>query len=286
MNLSLQPTRDQRGATSDPLSGSRRPRPGSGAFTMIEIAICLAIIGVALVGIIGVLPYGMNTQRANREETVIGQDANHLIELIRTGARGADDLTNYVYAVTNYWGFYDGLGNLASSGVNGYTFTNANEFGVADPNRALFNGTNIIGVLSLPEFYTNIFGGTGLRLLPNVYQGGLSNHVVAYIRSISGLAAEKPPQDNSIMRDDTFTYRLFVVNAPLTQDSNTVNQTYSRHLTATLHDLRLTFLWPLLPNGKTGSGRHTFRTAIAGDLAQDPNNGWFYYGPQTFSTPP
>ena len=49
---------------------------------MIEIAICLAIIGVALVGIIGVLPYGMNTQRDNREETVIGQDANTLLPLI------------------------------------------------------------------------------------------------------------------------------------------------------------------------------------------------------------
>src|SRR6185295_6427834 len=71
-------------------------------FTMIEIAICLAIIGVALVGIIGVLPYGMNTQRDNREETVIGQDASLLVELIRNGSRGADDLTNYVIAITNY----------------------------------------------------------------------------------------------------------------------------------------------------------------------------------------
>ena len=43
------------------------------AFTMVEIAICLAIIGIALVGIIGVLPYGMNTQRDTREETQIGR---------------------------------------------------------------------------------------------------------------------------------------------------------------------------------------------------------------------
>src|SRR5882724_985628 len=79
----------------------RAPRLAQCAFTMIEIAICLAIIGVALVGIIGVLPYGMNTQRDNREETVIGQDANLLTELIRNGARGADDLTNYVYVIVN-----------------------------------------------------------------------------------------------------------------------------------------------------------------------------------------
>ena len=50
-------------------------QPISG-FTMVEIAICLAIIGIALVSIIGVLPIGMNTQRDNREETIINQDAH------------------------------------------------------------------------------------------------------------------------------------------------------------------------------------------------------------------
>ena len=44
-------------------------RLDTAAFTMVEIAICLAIIGFALVAIIGVLPIGMNTQRDNREET-------------------------------------------------------------------------------------------------------------------------------------------------------------------------------------------------------------------------
>src|SRR5271169_5569951 len=72
-------------------------------FTMIEIAISLAIIGIALVGIIGVLPLGMNVQRDNREETIINQDATVLLEAIRSGARGLNDLTNYVYAITNNW---------------------------------------------------------------------------------------------------------------------------------------------------------------------------------------
>jgi prepilin-type N-terminal cleavage/methylation domain-containing protein len=70
-------------------------------FTMVEIAICLAVIGIALVAIIGVLPIGMHTQRDNREETIINQDATVLMEAIRGGARGLDDLTNYVYAITN-----------------------------------------------------------------------------------------------------------------------------------------------------------------------------------------
>src|SRR5947207_7764407 len=38
------------------------------AFTMIEIAISLAVIGFALVAIIGILPTGMNVQKENREE--------------------------------------------------------------------------------------------------------------------------------------------------------------------------------------------------------------------------
>ena len=37
------------------------------AFTMVEIALALAIIGFALVAIIGVLPFGLNVQRQNRE---------------------------------------------------------------------------------------------------------------------------------------------------------------------------------------------------------------------------
>ena len=70
-------------------------RPTS-AFTMVEIAISLAIIGFALVAIIAALPLGMQIQRDNRETTVINQDASVWLNAIRGGARGLDDLTNYV----------------------------------------------------------------------------------------------------------------------------------------------------------------------------------------------
>jgi len=53
-------------------SASRSARRG---FTMVEIAIALAVIAFALVAIIGVLPIGMNVQRDNRAETIINQDA-------------------------------------------------------------------------------------------------------------------------------------------------------------------------------------------------------------------
>jgi type II secretory pathway pseudopilin PulG len=241
-----------------------QPARSTAAFTMMEVAICLAIIGFALVAIIGVLPIGLNTQRDNREETVINQDATVLMEVIRSGARGADFLTNYVYAITN-------------NGVNirwnkrGYDST------------YLTNGANIIGLLSAPEFLDNNGNPS-----PYFAANGTSNHVVAYVRSLSGLAAEKPPQDNQIMREDTFTYRLFCVNAPMAFDTKSSPVGFARQLLANQHELRLTFLWPQLPNGNLGSGRQTFRATIAGQLSYQPTNGLptYFYQSQSFTNAP
>src|SRR5258705_2108522 len=93
--------------------GSRVEGRGSrvGAFTMIEIAISLAVIGFALVAIIGILPTGMNVQKDNREETIIGHDASILMDAIRNGERGVDDLTNYVVAITNSVTLYKSQGS-------------------------------------------------------------------------------------------------------------------------------------------------------------------------------
>src|SRR6516162_7015863 len=128
-------------------------RPSAG-FTMVEIAICLAIIGIALVAIIGVLPIGINVQKDNREETVIDQDASVFIENIRNGARGLDDLTNYVSAISNSWTLYKKNGTVDSSGVNGYTYTNFSIASALYPTAStplagapITNGLNIIGLL-------------------------------------------------------------------------------------------------------------------------------------------
>src|SRR5271156_1173175 len=134
------------------------------AFTMVEIAICLAIIGIALVGIIGVLPYGMNTQRDTREETLINQDVSELLPMITQGMRGADDLTNYVYAITNYWTLYNSRGTaLGTAKPMGYTFNSTGgslppypSQTAAYTNVKLTNGANIIGLLSTPEYVGNI----------------------------------------------------------------------------------------------------------------------------------
>ena len=120
---------------------------------MVEIAICLAIIGIALVAIIGVLPLGMRIQRDNREETVINQDATMFLEAIRSGARGLNDLTNYVYAITNYWTWYNADGSINKTNVNGYSYSGASATAPFPTLPFPINcGTNIIGLLSTPEF--------------------------------------------------------------------------------------------------------------------------------------
>ena len=260
----------------------------SAGFTMIEIAICLAIIGFALVAVILVLPYGMSAQRDNREETIISEDASILLETIRSGSHGADDLTNYVYAITNFWTSYGADGLIAAKGSDHFTYNTAVFDGNSVPFFSLTNGANIIGLLSLPEFADGYYGR------PISYPFGVSytsNHVYAYIRSLSGLAAEKPPQNNSIMLGDTLTYRLLSVNAPVAVDTNNALTPFARQLAANQRELRLTFRWPVLPNGKVvdnGSSPQTFRTSIAGQLQQLRTNGYalYYYQPQSFTNAP
>ena len=265
----------------------------SAGFTMIEIAICLAIIGFALVAILGVLPLGMHTQRDVREETIIAQDATVLLEAIRGAARGADNLTNSVFAITNYITQYDNKGNVVGLNphVAGYTYTAASYDSTPNNYYSLTNGANIIGLLSTPQFTD---GTKPIASL--IFNGGYSNHVTAYVRAISGLAAEKPPQDNSIMVGDTFTYHVYCVNAAVAADTNIFNlpqnnptYIYNHQLAGNLHELRLTFLWPQLPNGNlpANPSRQTFRVSVAGQLAPDQNNNALYfYQPQSFTTAP
>jgi len=297
MNISKKVTSDEwqvtrKSRTANPVT-CHLSRGTSRGFTMVEVALSLAIIGIALVAIIGVLPIGMRTQRDNREETIINQDATVLMEAIRNGQRGLNELTNYIYAISNYWTLYNSDGSQNHTGVNGYTISAGFAYGASVPAMALTNGANIVGLLTTPEYTSDPTNGLPLPTLFN--QNGYSNHVVAYVRSLSGPAVEKPPQDNDIIVGDSFSYRLLCVNAPVATDTNfysgvlypdpTSRPAYVRQLVSGLHDLRLMFLWPQLPNGKVGAGRQSFRTLVAGQISQVLTNGqWLYfYQPQSFT---
>jgi hypothetical protein len=247
---------------------------------MIEIAICLAVIGFALAAIIGVLPLGMNVQRENREETVIQQDGNVLLNAIRNGELGLDDLTNYVVAITNWVSESDGIGKPRPLYTLGYTYLNSYQNGaVMSPSMPITNGFRIIGLLSTPRYNP---------ILTRGILGYRSNFVVAYVRSLSGDASEKFPQTNAQLHDLAFTYRMISdiapysdfdrtwtnFNDPVIRAAGNTNEItrrsnywmLARTMETNLHDVRLIFRYPYLPNGKTGNGRIVFRTSASGHL--------------------
>ncbi len=220
-------------------------------FTMVEIALCIGIIGFALVAIIGVLPTAMRVQQDNRADTIIDQDGNYWLEAIRHGAQGLDDLTNYVKI-----GRVRIVTNLPPSAT---FYTNW----VNDP-KDYDTGRQLIGLLSTL--------GTG----PNQLR------VEAEFRAISGAAVEKDP--NSTVG---FEYLLISEVVPFqadpaiwpmafpTVDPNSVTNV-ALSLQNNLYELRLTFRWPLLPSGAVGGNKKVFRTLVSGYLLLDvPGTGQF-----------
>jgi len=237
--------------------GLTRRTSQQAAFTMVEIALCLAIIGFALVAIIGSLPAGLNVQKENREDTIITQDASYFMDAIRSGTRGLDELTNNVISITNSWTVFDTTFDPWTpgiSGVDGYTRTRSTVTSALVGNDAfpLTNGFNIICLLSKPKLESA--GGSFVR----------SNHVVALVRAITGAASEKFPQTNASVLDLGLNYRMVAEVHNLRLED--AGSDYSQELRANLHEVRLKFSWPLFPGNRFGNGRQTFRTLVGGQL--------------------
>ncbi len=253
-------------------------RQGERAFTMVEIAIAIGVIGFALVAVIGILPTGMNTQKDNREDNIISQDAPFFMDAIRNGStntfnnnnistpnQGLDFLTNYVEKISFY-----GI-------TNGVTPTNA--YGAFSNFQ---NGAAIVGLLSTPQ--------------PNYFS--LSNYTItrAIVRSLSGAAV----QQNGANLATAFRYQMDVEVVPFASiapdttnyvyyqslpnvDTNQVIirsnrwwEAYSGLLAFNLYDVRLHFSWPVFPNGSVGPGRQNYRTMISSQLVR--NNSFSFDG--------
>jgi type II secretory pathway pseudopilin PulG len=257
---------------------------GGRAFTIIEIAICLGIIGFALVAIIAALPRGLDVQKRNRQETIVVQDADVWLNAIRNGAQGYDDLTNYVMVITNIWTRYDDKYKFVSSNVDYYTPSSSVVTSITPvPDFPLTNGARIIGLLSMPKRMPEFV------LAPPV-DGFQSNYVIAYVRAFSGAIVDKVPQTNSIILADGFIYRMIVENfpyvpvdtnafcldCPATNGLTQAQMSDRTNLTRTVwmlqtnsHDFRLRFRWPVLPNGQIPNyGLATFRSMASGPLLQ------------------
>ena len=216
------------------------------AFTMVEIALSLGIIAFALIAIIGVLPSGLKVQRENREETIINQDAGYLLEAIRSGSTGMDDLTNFVESVSVRRG----------NQVTIYTNNVRNPGGFLP----LTNGQHIVSLLSTPKMERLANGNFRL------------NSVSARVRAISGGALEKSRQ----LDDFAFRYHLISEVMPLTNVPPQVLPALpgqevlrSANLVQNLYEVRLTMRWPLFEKGASwdvGRYRRTVRTLVSGEL--------------------
>jgi hypothetical protein len=282
-----------------------RPVPSRSAqsgFTMVEIALSIAIVAFAMVAIIGIMPTGFEAQRLNREETIINQDGAYLMEALRSGALGLDALTTFVDSIV----ITNNLGSVRSIGVS----ENVNASGSAVP---LVNGHFIVGMLSTPT----------LELLGRDSQTGMpffiTNQVNALIRSISGNAGERftDPQ----YRENAFSYLLSTTILPYqSSPTNSLGTatamaiTPQRYATAAnissnLYDLQLTFRWPVTKiqtqgsrnqaeiQYRVGKNEKIFHTLVSGQLLKtngfpflplsDRRNGLplYYFDNQSYAPP-
>lgn len=237
------------------------------AFTMVEIAICIAVVGFALVAILGVLPTGFDVQRRNRENTIIHQEGNLWLETLRSGANGLDYLTNHVDAIAI--GATPVTQPRAFDGTNGFR-----------------TGREIVGLLTQPAV---IETGRVERIHPR--------RVTAFVRAVTGSAGDKTPRN-----EFAFTYRLTSELTPyptlalhrsrqpaqtnfaepgLSPDEQQRRRwsfeqvRKAEFLRAGTHELRLTLEWPMyFMNNRiqVGDNRKTFRTLVTGELLRTNDN--------------
>lgn len=253
------------------------------AFTMVELAMCIAVVAVAMVAIIGVLPSGLTTQQVNREETIINQDATVLMEAIRNGSWLTDDITNYVdYVVVERHPLRsDHSDSTFTNGFVGVWYANAK---VPSPATKLTAPWDVVGLLSLPKY-------DGISAFDAYYDSkaqpqGFTNSVVAQFRAFSGSITEKPLVSSNDVPvagayDRSFKYMVRVEISPVrasptnattstsVTNSFAVNNAFEQALRHSLYDVSLTFQWPVFGTevpARVGNNSRTIRTQVQGRL--------------------
>lgn len=262
------------------------------AFTMVEIVLSLAIIAVALVAIIGVLPIGLNVQSDNKEESIINADAAIWMQFLTKGAQGGQYFEPQAPVGTKGPIFYINEvrvdENLRTRNVNNALLSEDGFTTTTSFYTNFLSASNLLGVLSLPKYPANPYKLTDGQKYTNW-------NVYADVRALNGNMA-----DLGADTDFAFKYRMIPELVPLQngapynynaalQDTN--NGTVLPNLDGNLYELRLKFMWPLLP-GSDGTYRSqtqfaksmTFRTLVSGHDTQYTNNQTLYFmSPRQYS---
>ena len=278
MKLNFSPCRAHTGAELQ----TRRSR----GFTMVEIALCLAIIAFALVAIIGVLPSGLSVQKDNREQTIINLDSAFLMDALLSGTVGQDDLTNYVQGITVVSTLYSSGGIIVPGTTTATDYTNGGNVNNWKYTNAVFvpwTGSTIVGLLSTPKYVPVDHDPR------TIGWGYSSNTVTAVMRAINGPAVDQgvngttfafyyqvqvevvPSAEYAYLWGSAGTFKhnvtapglLSSIAGPLPADAQTAVA-----LQNNLNEIRLSYKWPLLPGAgnRFGGGRQVYRTSVAGAM--------------------
>lgn len=242
---------------------ANRSQRGQRAFTMVEIALSIAVVAFAMVAILGVLPTGLQVQRDNRDETIANNDGEYILDAIRSGNDRLGLLSNAVYLVQ----------------IN---FHNGDREYIANDGPNRLDGQRLVGLLSTPI---------------NTHRRGVSN-VVAWVRALNGTAIDQDPD----ARDLSFRYQIVseirpFIGYPLDVTNRLDTNELARitRLQRSLYEVRLTLRWPLFrdnvttpQNARVGTHRRTFRSLIAGSQTFYPTNVAseerlvYYFQPSTY----
>ena len=212
------------------------------AFTMVEIAICLAVVGFALVAIIGVLPMGIQVQTDNRQETIINHDGAYFIDAIRKGAPSAD-LPLYVEKIT-VW---------SNDNTGPVIFHETNTFR---------DGHHIIGLLSNP----------------NVFK---TEAIIRSLTGVASEKGDLTAQGEELTFKYKMTATVHPMESLDPTMMNVVGVASNVYWWQTnlTHEVRLHFRYPLTFDGKTGAGRKVFRAMVGGKVNPHPFESieYFFY---------
>jgi len=239
---------------------------GRAAFTMVEIALCIAIVAIAMVAIMGVMPTGLNVQKQNREDTIIDQEAQILMDAIRGGSMRYQELTNYLDYIVVTHQPTNGSASIAAFGGRFFEWPANSSLKTLDqvPSGRALLPEDIVGLLSLPklDFRQDRFG---------------TNQVIAQLRAFTGPLDEKVrPVATGTPRTDrldfAFRYQVraeisLMPAGPELQPPYVARDFGQRPI----YDVRLTFQLPVYESAgefRVGNSQKSYHTQIAGQLVE------------------
>lgn len=230
--------------------GHQAPRRAEAAFTMVEVALSLAIVAFAMVAIIGVMPAGLNVQKENREDTVISQDAAFLLEAIR-GGEASSNLTALAAGL---------VGNIYGVNLSTYPPAGSTNFP--------YSPLDVVKRLSIPAW-----DPTGL---PNSFATGPAVAVSARFRAMSGGLGDTA----GAATNASFNY---YVQVQITRFNPDPYIPAYNALATNLHEIKLTFQWPVyddpasaVPPVNFGNRSIVVRSLVSGQLVNFTNGGYFF----------